>query len=138
RDPLGILTDPSLRALVDFAQPIAVLLVAVLDFVSDEDDPYGIVHTLMDAVPAGSYLVISHFTADSYPQAAARASRVYSRSDASLHGRTRAQVAGFFDGYDLICPGDVVWTPQWQPDADTGLGEAPAKSLYWCGVARKS
>ncbi len=136
RDPESILTDPALRTLLDFGQPIAVLLVAVLHFLCDEEDPHGIVRALMASAPAGSYLVISHFTADSYPRAD-QAARVYNNASASLHSRTRAQVAEFFAGYDLVAPGEIVWTPQWQPDADTGLADEPGDSLFWCGVGRK-
>jgi hypothetical protein len=137
RDPGGILADPALRSLLDFDEPIAVLLVAVLHFLSDTDDPYGIVRALMNAVPAGSYLVLSHFTADSDPEAGA-AARVYQRAVSSLYPRTRGQVAGFFAGHDVLAPGEVAWAPQWQPDADTGLADEPGRSLLWCGVARKS
>jgi hypothetical protein len=137
RDPAGILADPALRALLDFEAPIAVLLVAVLHFVSGADDPHEIVRALTDAGPEGSYLVLSHFTADSYPTADVAAG-VYRRAVSSLHPRTRAQVAGFFAGHELVEPGEVVWTPQWRPDADTGLAGEPGRSLLWCGVARKS
>jgi hypothetical protein len=137
RDPAGILADPSLRALLDFGQPIAVLLVAVLHFIGDDQDPRGIISTLMNAAPVGSYLVISHFTADSYPQAN-DAVLAYKRASVSVRSRTRAEVAALFDEYDLIDPGAVVWSPQWHPDADTGLAADPGRSLAWCGVARKS
>src|SRR5215470_461444 len=140
RDPAGILADPSLRALLDFGQPIAVLLVAILPYLADDEDPYGIVDFLMSAVPVGSYLVISHFTADSDPQANTAALE-YRKATSSLHSRTRAQVAEFFAGHDLIDPGEVVWAPQWRPDpgdTDPVLAAEPGRSMSWCGVARKS
>ena len=140
RDPAGILADPALRALLDFGQPIAVLLVAILPYISDDEDPYGVVDFLMSAVPVGSYLVVSHFTADSDPRADVAALE-YRKATSSVHSRTRAQVAKFFAGYDLIDPGEVVWTPQWHPDADDtdpDLAAEPGKSMSWCGVARKS
>jgi hypothetical protein len=140
RDPAAILADPSLRALLDFGQPIAVLLVAVLHFVSDDEDPYGVVDFLMSAVPVGSYLVVSHFTADSDPRADAAALE-YQKATSSAHSRTRAQVTKFFAGHDLIDPGEVVWASQWRPDADDtnpDLAAEPGTSLSWCGVARKS
>jgi hypothetical protein len=140
RDPAGILADPSLRALLDFGQPIAVLLVAILPYVSDDEDPYLIVDSLMSAVPVGSYLVISHFTADSDPRADVAALE-YRKATSSVHSRTRAQVAEFFAGYDLIGPGEVVWAPQWRPDTDDtdpDLAAEPGTSMSWCGVARKS
>jgi hypothetical protein len=140
RDPAGILADPSLRVLLDFGQPIAVLLVAILPYVSDDEDPYRIVDFLMSAVPVGSYLVISHFTADSDPRADVAALE-YRKATSSVHSRTRAQVAEFFAGHDLIGPGEVVWAPQWRPDTDDtdpDLAAEPGTSMSWCGVARKS
>jgi hypothetical protein len=141
RDPLGILADPELRAVLDFSRPVAVLLVAVLHFVADADDPLGLVRTLMDPMPAGSYLVISHFTADSYQQADV-AAKEYDNATSALHSRHRSEVIKFFSGYELAAPGSVVWTPQWRQPAD-GPGDDPAvaanpgRSLFWCGVGRK-
>ena len=137
REPGGILADPGLRCFLDFSEPIAVLLVAVLHFITRDEDPRGIVTALMDAVPAGSYLVISHFTADSYAQAGAMAS-AYGKATSSVHSRTRAEVTALFEGHELIDPATVVYAPQWHPDADTGLATEPGGSLLWCGIARKS
>jgi hypothetical protein len=141
RDPAAILAAPELRALLDFGQPVAVLLVAVLHFIADADDPAGLVSTLMDPMPAGSYLVISHFTADSYPQAD-MAAREYRNATSALHSRSRSQVFGLFRGCELIGPGSVVWTPQWRlesdgPADDPEVAAKPGRSLFWCGVGRK-
>jgi len=142
RDPTGILADPQLRAMLDFSQPVVVLLVAVLHFVSDEEDPYGVVRALMDPMPAGSYLVVSHFTADSYDEQADAAAEGYENASSSVHSRTRRKVAEFFSGYDLIDPGELVWAPRWRRDADEPEDDAevavnPGRSLAWCGVGRK-
>jgi hypothetical protein len=137
RDPAGILADPALRAILDFDQPIAVLLIDVLHFIADEQDPHGIIGALMDAVPAGSHLVISHFTTDSYAQARDIAA-VYEKSASSVHSRTRAEVAALVSGHELIDPGAVVWASQWHPDRATGLDGDPGQSLSWCAVARKT
>ena len=142
RDPAGILADPQLRATLDFRQPVAVLLVAVLHFVADAEDPYGVVKALMDPMPAGSYLVISHFTADSFDEQADAAAQGYRNATSSVHHRTRAQIASFFAGYDLIDPGEPVWAPRWRrdadaPDDDPEVAVSPGRSLSWCGVARK-
>jgi hypothetical protein len=69
RDPEAIISDSRIRGMLDFGQPIAVLLIAVLHFVADADDPAGIVSALLAAVPPGSCLVISHLTADHYTHA---------------------------------------------------------------------
>jgi hypothetical protein len=142
RDPAGILADPQLRATLDFRQPVAVLLVAVLHFVADAEDPCGVVKALMDPMPAGSYLVISHFTADSFDEQADAAAQGYQNATSSVHHRTRAEIAEFFAGYDLIDPGELVWAPRWRrdadaPDDDPEVAVNPGRSLSWCGVARK-
>ena len=142
RDPAGILADPELRAMLDLSQPVAVLLVAVLHFISATDDPYGAVRALMDPMPAGSYLVISHFTADSFIQAE-DAAKEYQNATSTLHSRTWSQVAEFFTGYDLIAPGKLVWAPQWRrdvdaPDDDPEVKANPGRSLTWCGIGRKT
>jgi hypothetical protein len=135
REPEAILKDPALASMIDLGQPVAVLLVAILHFIEDREDPQAIIDTLMAAVPSGSWLVISHFTADSYSQADV-AAHVYDKATSTLHSRTREEVAGMFAGCDLTEPG-VVWTPEWHPDADTGLEGEPGRSLFWCGVGRK-
>jgi hypothetical protein len=142
RDPSGILADPELRGLLDFSQPIAVLLVAVLHFIADEDDPVGLVRAIMEPMAAGSYLVVSHFTADSYTQADI-AAQEYQNANSTLHSRRRSQVVGFFGGYQMIGPGSVVWTPQWRREADGPaedpvIATNPGRSLFWCGVGRKT
>jgi hypothetical protein len=141
RDPAGILADAELRELLDFSQPVAVLLVAVLHFISDADDPVKLVRSLMEPLPAGSYLVISHFTADSYAQADL-AAQEYRNTTSSLHSRHRSEIYQFFSGYDLIAPGSVVWTSQWrresdEPEDDPEIVAHPGRALFWCGVGRK-
>jgi hypothetical protein len=143
RDPAGILTDPQLRAMLDFGQPIAVLLVAVLHFVADTEDPYGVVKRLMEPMPVGSYLVISHFTADSYEEQADAAAEGYENASSAVHSRSRPEVGEFFAGYELTDPGELVWAPRWrrdadEPDDDPEVAVNPGRSLSWCGVARKT
>jgi hypothetical protein len=136
RDPDAILADPGLRAMLDFTQPVAVLLIAVLHFISDEEKPADIIGRLMNGLPAGSFLVISHATADSFAQLD-DAIGVYQNATSSMFNRSRAEVEALFTGLDLIDPG-VVWLPQWHPAPDTGLADDPGQSLCWCGVAVKS
>jgi hypothetical protein len=121
---------------LDLGRPVAVLLVAILHFIPDADDPYGIVARLMEAVPPGSYLVLSHGASDIQPAAVAEMMRRYNgMSSARLTLRSRAQVARFFDGLDLIGPG-MVPIAQWgQPgQADGGADSGMAG---YCGIARK-
>lgn len=136
REPEAILADHELRDLLDFSQPVAVLLVAVLHFIKEAEDPRGIIGRLMGALPSGSYLVISHATADSFRELD-DAIEAYSTASSSMRNRTRAEVEALFTGFELVEPG-VVWLSQWHPDASTGLADDPGRSLCWCGVARKS
>ena len=136
RDPAGITRDARVRSLLSFDQPIAVLLVAILHFVADADDPAGIVAALMDAVPPGSFLVISHLSADHYAEAG-KAADVYEQASSGLYLRSRAAVGSLFGGLPLEDPGDVVWTSQWHPDADTPPVDSSGGASLWCGIARK-
>jgi hypothetical protein len=141
RTPRDILADPELRSMLDFSQPVAVLLVAVLHFIEDYEDPYALVEALMEPMPKGSFLVITHFTADSYAQAD-QAAKEYQNATSSLHSRQRSQVIKFFSGYEMLPPGAVVWTPQWrrpgdEPEEDPEVASRPGRSLCWCGVGRK-
>jgi hypothetical protein len=133
RDPDSVLDHPDVREIIDFDQPVALLLVAILHFLTDADEPARIVATLRDALPAGSFLVLSHGTGDFADRAAAEA--VYSKATAPLHLRSRAEVQRFFDGFELVEPG-LAQVPFWRPDSPP-----PARSAeigFYGGVARKT
>jgi hypothetical protein len=136
RDPGGITGDARARSLLSFDQPVAVLLIAILHFVADADDPAGIVAALMGSVPPGSFLVISHLSADHYAEAD-KAADVYQDASSGLYLRNRAAVGSLFGGLPLEDPGDVVWTSQWHPDSDTPPVDSPGGASLWCGIARK-
>jgi hypothetical protein len=132
RDPRAVVDHPDVRKVIDFDQPVAVLLVAVVHFLTEADKPEQIVATLRDALPAGSYLVLSHATGDFADRREAQA--VYQNASASLNLRSRAEVERFFDGFDLVEPG-LAQVPFWRPDAPP-----PARSEeigFYGGVARK-
>ena len=132
RDPGKILRDSS-RTL-DFTRPVAVMLVAVLHFIPDEADPYQITKSLMDAVPPGSHLVVSHTAKDIFPEEMAAFERTMNETSAEqVTLRDRDQVTGLFRGLDLIEPG-VVQVPQWRPRSEL---EASAPAVLWGAVARK-
>src|ERR1700760_2468167 len=114
RDPEAILAGAA-RTL-DFGQPVAVMLIAIMHCVPDEDDPYGIVQRLMAAVPSGSYLVLSQPAKDMLPEKAAQAEAALSQAmRQKVQYRTHAEVGRFFDELELIEPG-VVHLPEWRPD----------------------
>lgn len=137
RDPQAILALPEVGALIDFDQPVALLLVAVMHFIADEYDPYGIVAALRDALAPGSYLVLSHATSDLHPvEKVKRAKAVYDGTTAPFVMRTHAQIEKFFDGWDLIPPG-LVQVPLWRPDGAQPPVDALAKIGIYGGVGRR-
>lgn len=137
RRPEKVLADPRVRDLLDFDRPVGVLLVAALQFVADVDDPAGIVARYLDAVPSGSYLVISHGSQEgATPSRAEEATEAYSRSVTDFWLRTRAEVTAFFAGTDLIAPG-VVYLTEWHPDSPEDVGEDPSRMSTFAGVGRK-
>ncbi|MEV7013099.1 SAM-dependent methyltransferase [Streptosporangium sp. NPDC051022] len=135
REPEEILHSPEVLKHLDFTKPVAVLLVAIMHFITEADDPRRIVATLRDAVPSGSYLVLSHGTHDFHPEAARKGTEVYERANSPLVLRSRAEILELFDGFELVNPG-LVWLPEWRPD-DFPLYDDPSQSLAVCGVARK-
>jgi hypothetical protein len=136
RDPETITGDPRVRSMLRFDQPIAVLLIAILHFISDADDPGRLVADLMAAVAPGSCLVISHLSADYYVQAG-KAAVVYEETSSGLYLRTREAVAAMFGGLPLVPPGELVWSSQWHPDPVTPPADSPGGASLWCGIARK-
>ncbi len=111
REPAGIVGDPQVREMLDFTRPVCVLLVAILHFVPDSAGPAGIVASFRDAVAPGSYLILSHATADGAPlHTMVRASEgkaIYDRASAQLILRDTGQVTPMLDGFSLVEPGLV-------------------------------
>jgi len=120
---------------LDFGKPVALMLLIILHLIPDTDDPYGIVAALVRALPAGSYLVLSHPASDiRAAQMAEMTKRVNERmSGPKATMRDRAAVTRFFDGLELLGPG-VVQPQQWRPEPGV---ISPALVTAWCGVARK-
>ncbi|ANP51488.1 hypothetical protein J2Z21_002684 [Streptomyces griseochromogenes] len=133
RDPRAVVDHPDVRRTIDFDEPVALLLVAVLHFLTDAEQPAQAVAALRDALPAGSFLVLSHATGDFADRSAAQA--VYNKATATLNLRSRAEVERFFDGFELIEPG-LAQVPFWRPDTTP-----PPRSHeigFYGGVARKT
>jgi hypothetical protein len=134
REPDRLLAAPGIAGVLDSSAPIAVLLVAVLHFIRDSEEPERIVKQLKDAVPRGSYLAISHGTQDFSPERATAAVRGYEQATAPFVLRSRERVESFFDGFRLVDPG-VVQLPFWRPDGD--VGASASKIWLYAGVGRK-
>nr|WP_239118444.1 SAM-dependent methyltransferase [Actinoplanes ferrugineus] len=136
RDPERILADPTLTATLDFSQPVALLLVALLHFVEDQENPHQIVKQLVEALPAGSYLVLSHATFDPLDaETIAAMNAVNANIKPTFSPRPLAEVTRFFDGLDLLDPG-IVSVSDWRPGP--GPRPTPAEATGYGAVARKS
>jgi hypothetical protein len=142
RSPHTILDHPCVRKLVDFQQPVGLLLVSMLHFVPDDAQAYDVVAQSVAALAPGSYLVVSHAAAETYLPALERSKitdDVYKRQTATPGAvRTRSGVERFFTGVEVIDPG-VVWLPAWRPDPDEpgDFADDPQRSGTWAGVGRK-
>ncbi len=135
RDPDKILAAAAQT--LDFGQPVAVMLLAIMGHISEAEDPHAIVARLMDAVPSGSYLVISH-PIDTSQEMNEAARRWNEASPTKIWPRSQAEIARFFDGLELLEPG-VVQLPEWRPDSPAA-DAAPGGVFvpHYCGVGRKA
>jgi hypothetical protein len=115
-----------------------MLTIALVHFLPDDAEALGILRVLRDALSNGSYLALTHATADGVdPALAEKGEQLYRRTSAPLHFRTRDQVAGLFDGLEVVEPG-VVYVPLWRPDAaDDLLLDQPVRSANYAAVGRK-
>ncbi|MFG2026814.1 SAM-dependent methyltransferase [Streptomyces sp. NPDC048825] len=119
---------------LDFSRPVGITMLGILNFVLDNDEARSIVRRLMDAVPSGSHLVVSHPTSEVDGLAMAQAVHYWNtQGSAPMTLRTREELLGLFDGFDLLEPG-VVSCPRWRPDCPQ---EEIVDVTHFCGVARK-
>jgi S-adenosyl methyltransferase len=133
RNPEQILDSAELRGTLDFSQPVALMLLAILHFIPEQDDPYAVVRRLVGVLPAGSYLVSSHATSDYLPP------ELVADIAAGRHGegrlRTRAEFTRFFDGLELIPPG-IVPVAEWRADDEPQPRPSAAETGMYAGAAR--
>jgi len=136
RNPGAILADPATRDLLDFTQPIGLIMVAILHFVQDEDKPAQILSTLLDALPSGSYLAASHLTTEHDPAATGAGQQAMHRAGITMRKRDSDDFAALaFRDLELVPPG-VVLVSEWRP-TDTGPRPTPAEVNCYGGVGRK-
>ncbi|MDT0454162.1 SAM-dependent methyltransferase [Streptomyces sp. DSM 41527] len=145
RDPKALLDHPTVRELIDFDRPVALLLVAVLHFIRDDEDPAGLIATLAEALPVGSHLVLSHATGEPYEayeagrtneQARDGVVNVYKSATASLNLRSKTEIAPLFGPFALLEPG-VVRVPLWRPDGPVPGAQELNNTIFYAGVGRK-
>lgn len=136
RQPENLITGVIEGGLINLDEPVAILLIAIMHFIRDNEDPYGIVRTLTDATAPGSYLALTHVTHDDLPSENMRqAEDVYSAATAPIVTRSHSEVMRFFNGLDVVPPG-VVGVSEWRPSP----GELPtgARTIFYGGIGRKA
>jgi hypothetical protein len=140
-DASAVLSDPALRAVIDPAEPVGLLATAVLHFVPDGQDPWGAMRCYTRALVPGSYLAVSHFTADNMPPVpVSSGTQVYGQVTAGLFPRTRAEVMRFFEGMELVPPHagagpGLSYVGTWQAEDPETADTDGSRGLY-AGVAR--
>ncbi|MFJ4715982.1 SAM-dependent methyltransferase [Streptomyces sp. NPDC088785] len=122
------------RTFLDFSRPVALSMIALMHFITDEEDPYGLARTLVDALPSGSYLVLSHGTTVEHPHLVKTVTSTYKKGEIPLRMRTKAEVEPFFEGLEMVDPGLVTAT-HWYKDTPA---PTPEPSGFYVGVARVS
>ncbi|WP_182897960.1 SAM-dependent methyltransferase [Microbispora sp. H10830] len=141
RDPESILTHPGIRALIDFDQPVALLLFAILHHVNDHEDPQGIAARFRDALPSGSYLALSHFhnPGPGMPEVSAQATsaeKLFNENLGTGRWRSRDEILTFFGDMQLLEPG-LVPLAEWRPEPDAFVERGITYHTFVGGVARK-
>ncbi|MFC4495147.1 SAM-dependent methyltransferase [Streptomyces ovatisporus] len=137
RDPQAIIDHPTTRQLIDFDEPVALMLVAVLHFVRDDEGPLEIVRALTSRLSEWSCLIFSHITADfDGGEALKQAAEIYKSSTAQLIMRGREELMPYFDGFELMEPG-FVRPPLWRPDGPVPGGHELSMHHGYAGVGVK-
>jgi hypothetical protein len=142
RDPESVLKTPEARDLLDFSQPVGLLMTAVLHFVSDGSDPYGLVARYVAELSRGSYVALTHITADQKPPAAVSAILdIYANATEQIYMRTRDEVERFFEGLELIPPYEggkpaVTYVGEWGAE-DPALADSDGSRWCYGAVGRR-
>jgi S-adenosyl methyltransferase len=137
RDPDEILAHPDVRRVLDLGQPVAVLLLGVLHFVPDSDDPAAIVARLRDAVAPGSHVVLVNATDTDQPPEVIEAQKLSGRTGTPIYLRSYDTLLAQFDGLTLVDPG-LVHLPLWRPDSPADVDPHPQRFGAFAGVAHKT
>jgi hypothetical protein len=122
REPDQVLSNPQVRDVLDFGQPVGIMFICVLHCLWDKEDPWAVVRRFRDAVPQGSHLALSHMTNEAHPEGAQALFQMTQdlHWNTPLISRSRADIMRFFDGFSLVDPG-LVSPAQWRPDLDNPL-----------------
>jgi S-adenosyl methyltransferase len=142
RDPDWLLADPRLLGLLDFSQPIGLLISGVLHFIDDADDPWGMMARYVSALTPGSYVALTHATHDNMPPKSVQAGRdAYAGASEQMYFRSRPDVERFFDGLVLVPPHDgagpvLSYIGEWHAE-DLDLADSDGSRWAYCGVGRR-
>lgn len=137
RQPAQILAHPTVRELLDFDKPVAVLMVAVLHFVIDDEEIQSTLRALQGVLASGSYIVIAHASNEDKPRETHGHESLYRQTSTPIMMRSRHAIEQFFDGFDLVDPG-LVYYPLWRPEGPNDLFlDQPKRSPGLAGVGRK-
>ena len=143
RDPEAVLSNTELRGLIDFTEPVGLLITAVLHFVSDENEPAKLISRYMAALAEGSYLALSHLTADQKPVLAVQTLvEVGLRAAGGGYLRSKTEVRELFEGLEIVSPyagadPDLTWVGLWDCE-DPALADSEGSRWLYCGVAKKT
>ena len=143
RDPEAVLGNTELRGLIDFTEPVGLLITAVLHFVSDENEPAKLISRYMAALAEGSYLALSHLTADQKPALAVQTLvEVGLRAAGGGYLRSKTEVRELFEGLEIVSPyagadPDLTWVGLWDCE-DPALADSEGSRWLYCGVAKKT
>jgi O-methyltransferase involved in polyketide biosynthesis len=135
REPRTVLDDPGTRALIDFNEPVAVLAVAVMHFVTEEENPLGVMNVLRDSVVPGSHFVLSHATADIAPEKAWGVQKAYRAQGVPLTLRSKEEFRPFFDGLELVDPGIEV-VSEWRSTIPADKRPPHGDVSWYGGIGR--
>ena len=142
RDPATVLGDRDLRALIHDGEPTGLLMTAVMHFVAPGSDPWGLVAKYVDALAPGSYLALSHVTADRLPPSGVQEGlEVYARATENIYVRSRDEVQRFFDHLDMVSPYDgappgVCYVGEWGAE-EPSLADSDGSRMLYCGMGRR-
>ncbi len=141
RDPDGLLNEPGLRALIDFDEPAGLLMTAVMQFIPDGSDPWGLVARYVGALASESYLALSHITGDALPPHAVQTGiDVYANATQDAYPRSKAAIERFFEGLEIIPPynqagREITHIGLWGAE-DPVVADSDGSRAFYCGVAR--
>jgi hypothetical protein len=141
REPDALLSHPVLTEMIDFSQPVGLLMTAVMHFVADGSDPKGLISRYVEALAPGSYLALSQGTSDNLPPKMVQAAKeMYKRSTERLYPRPRAAIESFFEGLEIVEPypgagRNLSFVGMWGAD-DPEAADSDGSRIMYCGVAR--